>query len=108
LGNTLAAYAERGNSPVPPLSSPQNSRLKIIAEPLKLAALFIFGALLAPTSIEDISTRIDVFALLTMLDASMAHASPDVLGASWRHMQIAARARFTPSSPSLDDPPVVV
>jgi hypothetical protein len=82
LGNTLAAYAERGNSPVPPLSSPQNSRLKIIAEPLKLAALFIFGAPLAPTSIEDISTNIDVFALLMMLASSFAHSSADVLGAS--------------------------
>jgi hypothetical protein len=75
LGNTLAAHAERGNSPVPPFSSPQNSRLKIIAELLKLAALFIFGALLSLTSIAEISTRIDVFALLTMLASSIAHSS---------------------------------
>jgi hypothetical protein len=82
LGNTLAAYAERGNSPVPPLSSPQNSRLKIIAEPLKLAGLFIFGALFALTSIEDISTSIDVFALLIVLASSFAHSLADVLGAN--------------------------
>jgi hypothetical protein len=82
LGNTLAAHAERGNTPVPPLSSPQKSRLKIIAELLKLAALFTFGALPSLISLEDISVRIDVFALLMMLASSIAHSSPDVLRAS--------------------------